>query len=404
MPTPASNQETNVAAAHTRPRELDLFAYVLLVLAHLRFVLLCGLLFFVAMVVAMLLAKPLYSSTAVMIVPQSGGSTAALAAKLGAGADALDLIGGGYELYADIIQSRTVADRLIADFDLKKVYHAKTIVDAELRLEKRTLVATQREGVLRVTVKDEDPRLAAALANDYLHQLDVLNSQLALSVVSQERAYLEKELIAEKDRLADAEVALEQSQEKATGLPPEAEASADLSAIETTRVQLRAAQVRLGALLTAETEENPEVIRERAQIASLTAQLDTLQHGTASAAIGTPTRAVPAQALEYTRRLRDVKFHEAIFELLAKEFEMAKERESKAPSIVEVLDSAVPAIHKSWPPRTMYCLLALLAGLFAGVFLVSAKAFVLAYTRAPQNVDRVRAIAAQYRAMVPWGN
>jgi uncharacterized protein involved in exopolysaccharide biosynthesis len=354
------------------------------------------------MVVAMLLAKPRYSSTAVMIVPQTSASTAALAAKLGAGASALDLIGGGYELYADIIQSRTVTDRLIADFDLKKVYHAKTIEDAEVTLEKMTRVATQREGVLRVTVQDEDPRLAAALANDYLHQLDVLNSQLALTAVSQERVFLEKELIAEKDRLADAEVALEQSQEKATGLPPEAEATADLSAIETTRVQLRAAQVRLGALLTAETDQNPEVIRERAQIASLTAQLNALQQGASSAATGTPTRAVPARALEYTRRLRDVKFHEAIFELLAKQFETAREQEAKSPSIVEVLDPAVPAVHKSWPPRTIYCLLALVAGFFVGIFLVTAKAFVLAYTRAPQNAAQIRAVAAQYRAMLPW--
>jgi tyrosine-protein kinase Etk/Wzc len=359
----------------------------------------CGIFAFLAMLVAMLLAKPRFASTAVMIIPQGNPGAAALTAQLGATAANLDLLGGGYELYADILKSRTVADRLIGDYNLMKEYGAKNMAQAEMVLGGATQVEAQRDGVLRVTVQDADPQRAADLANDYLHQLDALNSKLALTAVGQERAFLEREMVAEKDRLADAEVALEQNQENLTGLPPEAEATADLSALETTRVQLRAAEVRLDALLTSETDANPEVIRTRSEIAGLASQLNALQHGTSSAETGTPTKAVPAQALQYTRRLRDVKFHEALFEALEKEYEAAKEQEAKSPSIVEVLDPAVPALHKAWPPRTTYCLIAGAAGLVAGVLLVTLQALVLAYTGAPQNREKLQALELRYRNM-----
>ena len=98
-------------------------------------------------------------------------------------------------------------------------------------------------------------------------------------------------------------MALKQVQESTSAVPPEAAASAGLSALQSTRAQLRAAQIQLAALLTAETEQNPEVVRLRSQIAGLAGQLNTLQKGEDSALNGTPMARVPAQTLEYTRRL-----------------------------------------------------------------------------------------------------
>jgi uncharacterized protein involved in exopolysaccharide biosynthesis len=250
------------------------------------------------------------------------------------------------------------------------------------------------EGVLRVSVEDTDPQRAADLANDYLHQLDQLNSQLVLTSIGQERAYLEREMIAEKDRLADAEVSLKQVQESTSGVAPDAQANGSLSALESTRAQLRAAQVRLGALQQSETDSNPEVVRTRAEIATLTTQLNALQTGAASAETGTPTSRVPEEELVYTRRLREVKFHESLFDLLEKQFESAKQQEAKTPSIVQVLDPALPAIHKSWPPRTSYTLISFIVGMVAGVFLVILRSFVGSYMRAGENAGRIRQIKA----------
>jgi tyrosine-protein kinase Etk/Wzc len=400
--TPEPINRDPLAAAHpeaSQPRELDLFAFGLMLLRNLPFILGCGLVAFLLMVAAMLHAKPRYAATAVMIVPQGNVASAALGAQLSL--STIDLLGGGYELYGDMLRSRSIADRLIEDYDLKKAYHcekAESLDVCENQLAAMTKVETLREGVVRVTVQDTSPERAAGLANDYLHQLDILNSHLVLTSVGEERKYLEGEMIKEKDALADAEVALKQVQESTSGVAPEAAASAQLSALESTRVQLRADQIRLASLLVAETEENPEVIRLRSQIAGLNSQLEQLQRGEASSTNGTPTSQVPEQTLIYTRRLRDVKFHETLFGLLEKQFEEAKEQEAKTPTIVQVLDPAVPSRRKAWPPRTYYCIMAGIFGIIAGVLLVALRAIVLSYLRNPANVEKLKQLKTFYHA------
>jgi len=397
QPTPSTEPAPGRPSA-SQPRELDLFAFVLMLLRHLPFILGCGAVALLFMTINMLRAKPRYASTAVMIVPQNSFDRK-VSAELSMGAAGL-LSGGtgsNLELYVDMVKSRTVADRIIDDYDLKTVYNNKNIEQDELTLASRTKIESEREGLIRVTVEDTSRDRAAALANDYFHQLDLLNSHLVLSSVGEERAYLERELLKEKDALADAEVALKQTQETTSGVPPEAVASAQLTALELTRVQLRGDQVKLDALLTGETEENPEVIRLRGEINGLTRQLSELQNGSASASNGTPTSQVPEQTLLYARRLRDVKFHEELYGLLEKEFEEAKQQEAKTPSIVQVLDPAVPSLHKAWPPRTYYCILAAIFGTVVGVVLVALWALIGAYMRHPENAEKLRQLKALYR-------
>ena len=386
--------EPDVASAPA-PRELDLFAFLLMLLRHLPFILGCGVLAFLMMVVAMTRAKPRYASTSVMIVPQGNITSSTLQAQLSL--STIDLLGGGYELYGDIIRSRAVADRLIEDYDLKKIYGVPDMETAENILADLTKVEARREGVVRVTVQDTSPQRAADLANDYLAQLDLLNRKLVLTSIGEERLYIEREMNKEKDALADAEVALKQVQESTSGVPPDAQANAGLSALEGARAQLRANQIHLAALLTGETDANPEVVRLRSQIATLTTQVEQLQRGAASNENGTPTSAVPEQTLIYTRRLRDVKFHETLFDLLEHQFEQAKQQEAKNPSIVQVLDPAVPSPHKAWPPRTYYSIMAGMIGTITGVFLVSLWSLILAYIRNPRNAYKLQQLKTFYR-------
>jgi tyrosine-protein kinase Etk/Wzc len=260
-------------------RELDLFGFATILVRSLPFILGCGLVSFAVMAVSMIRAKPRFASTAVMIVPQGNVTSASIQSQISL--NTLDLLGGGYELYADIIQSRNVADRLIDDYGLRKVYGTPKTEDAEAVLTSVTKVQTQREGVIRVTVEDIDPQRAADLANDYLRQLDLLNSRLVLTTIRAQRTYLEREMINEKNAWADAEVALMEVQESSSGLPPETEANAGFNALVNTRAQLHADQIKLDSLLTGETDSNPEVVRMRAEIAGLSAQLESLQTGSA---------------------------------------------------------------------------------------------------------------------------
>ena len=391
--------EAELASTAVSPPELDLFALIALLVRNVRFILGVTAICFLFTLINVLRAKPLFASTAVVVVPQGNSAAASLSARLQL--NTADMLGGGYELYADMLLSRTVAFRIIGDFNLVKIYGAKNMQAAALSLGAATKVDTQPEGIIRVTVQDTDPNRAAAIANDYMRQLEVLNSHLVISSIGQERLFLERELVQEKDRLADAEVALAQVQEHTSGLSPESQATAALDALTSTRAQLRADQVRLDSLRTGATEQNPEVIRLRSEIAGLQGQLQTLQSGSTSTITGTPTREVPQQELEYTRRLREVKFHESLFNLLEGQYESAKQQEAKSPTIIQVLDEAIPAKHKSWPPRTVDCLVSIAFGFVLGLILVTVRAFFGGYFKNPRNAAKLHQLQELLRRQVP---
>ena len=218
-----------------------------------------------------------------------------------------------------------------------------------------------------------------------------------LSSIGEQRVYLEREMVKEKNALEDAEVALKQTGESGSGLPPEALASAGLTSSEMTRAQLHAAQVHLSTLLVSETDSNPEVVRARSEIATLSAQLATMQSGAVSTENGVPTRQLPEQELKYTRARREVLFHETLFDLLAKQFEAAKQEEARTPSIVQMLDPAVPSVHKAWPPRTYYCVLATISGILAGIVLVALQGFLSAYMRNSSNAHKLQELRSLIR-------
>ncbi|WP_260736304.1 GNVR domain-containing protein [Tunturiibacter lichenicola] len=371
--------------------ELDLFLLALLVKRKGRRTMLTAVAGLFVVLVMLFFMKPRYSASAALLVPQPSSSGASIALKLAMGG--LDLGGGTSEVYEDILESKTVADRLIAQYGLKGVYRVKYQLAAQKELASRTKIVTSKEGLVRVTVQDEDPKRAADLANSYLAELDRMNEGLAITSAGQQRLYFEREMVKEKDALAEAEVELKKTQESTGILVPQAQVAANIGAIEQTRAQLRLRQVQLGALLQGATQENPNVLRLQAEIKGLENQLQAMQSGSdTGVATGIPTSKTPERALEYIRKEREVKFHEAVFALLAKQYELAKQEEAKTVSMIEVLDRATVPERKTWPPKTVFCLLGLLGGALVGVVWTLVESFIQAAMSNPDNQEKYQAL------------
>ncbi len=66
-----------------------------------------------------------------------------------------------------------------------------------------------------------------------------MNEGLAITSAGQQRLYFEREMIREKNALADAEVELKKTQETTGILSPLTQVAGNLGAIEQTRAQLR---------------------------------------------------------------------------------------------------------------------------------------------------------------------
>lgn len=313
-----------------------------------------------------------YTSTATFIPPNlnSGSSmSSALAGQLSA-FGAGDLLGGvknSGDLYVGILRSRSVASQLVKRFDLKRVYAVKRDSQAEAALESATTITVDaKTSIVTIDVTDKSPALAHDLASAFMDALRETNGRLALSQSSQRRLFFEQQLAKEKDDLEDAEVELKKTEEKSGLIAPTGQTEAEIRTIAETQAQIAVRQVQLAALRQSATDQNPETIRLRSEIEDLQGQLSRLQRGGSNESVAAiPTSKVPELQLEYVRKEREVKYHEALFEMLSKQYEAARLDEARDSPILQVLDPASYPDSKSSPKRSYYMLGGFLFGLVA---------------------------------------
>ena len=307
-----------------------------------------------------LLVPPMFTATAVIMPPQQQQSAASsLLGQLGPMAS---LAGGSLglktpaDLYIGILGGRTIADQLIGTFELRKIYKTKTVQDTRLVLAKRTHFSTGKDSLIRISVDDLDPKRAATLANAYVDALHLQNGRLAITEAAQRRLFFEEQVEKEKDALADSEGALKSTQEHTGVLQVNAQMEATLRAMVQLRALIASQEVALTTLEGAATKENPVVIRQETELASLRSQLKELEHRAGPGIAGDPIIAateLPRIGLQYVRAVRDVKYHETLYELLSKQYEVARIDEAKEAPVIQIVDTAVPPEKKSWPPRAL---------------------------------------------------
>ena len=321
-----------------------------------------------------------YRAESVILTPQpaqSSLSAMASASGLGAAVLPLSLLSGmglrnPGELYIGVLKSRTIADDLIKQFDLEHVYGYDNLRATRKKLARNTDVKTGKDSLIRITVEDRDASRAARLANAYVAELSQQNSRLAVTEARQRRSFYESELAKEKDALADAEVQLKQT-EQATGLvAPAGQAEALLRSGAQLRAAIMSREAQIAAMKTYATAGNPQLqVAERA-VEALREQLKRVEHGSgATGILDFPTKQLPEAGLKYVRKLREVKYHEALFEILAKQYEAARLDEAKTAPDIQVVDQAVVPEKRSWPPRTLLVIaVVLLVGLLTSFWVV----------------------------------
>jgi tyrosine-protein kinase Etk/Wzc len=277
--------------------------------------------------------------------------------------------------YVGILSSRTVADELIGQFGLQNIYQKKNLTDTRKKLASMTRFNSAKFSLIQISVEDQSPKRAADLANAYVDRLQEQNSRLAVTEASQRRLFFERQVEAEKDHLAEAEAAFRKMQEQKGIFQVSSQVEAVIRSMAQMRAELAAREVNLQRLKAGATTENPEVLRQEIELKALRNQLQELEASSAKKSPGDPlmpTTTVPEAGLEYTRRLREVKYRESLFELLAKQYEAARIDEAKEAPIIQVVDRAIPPDKKTAPLRSVYLIAGVLLsgalGIFAALF------------------------------------
>ena len=332
-------------------------------------------------VLVILIWPKTYTASTTILVPQPESSFAAasmLSQLMPASSIARDLgMKTPGETMVTLLKSRTVADDIINTYDLRAVYHKELMSEARKTLAHNLEVTSDKDGVIILDVTDRDPQRSAHMAQSYVSELYKLNQSLAISSASQRRKFYEAEVVSAKDALATAESLFQQTQSKTGLIQIDAQGRALIDSIANVRAAIATKNVELRALQTAATDQNPRVQvlqREldglRTEFAKLTQSSDTSPGAVLPAA-----RNLPELGSEYVRALREMKYREAVYEMLLKQYEAARLDEARSPSLIQVIDPAtVP--DKSNVPRKIYVIIGcLLLGLFcAGTYVVLAEA------------------------------
>ncbi len=299
---------------------------------------------------------PTFTARTSFLPPQQQQSTAASAlSSLGALAG---LTGGGMpktpaDQYVALLQSTTLTDRIIDQFKLQEVYDEKYRVDTRRQLDRHVRVAVgKKDGIIVVEVDDKDPQRAADMANRHVAELRRLNDELALSEAKQRRVFFEGKLRETRDKLTEAQQALEASGIGVGSLKAEPKAAAEGYA--KLRAELTSAEVRLQTLRRTLAENSPEVQQQAATVSALRGQLAQLEQAASS----------DQRNSDYVGKYREFKYQEAVFELLARQYEGARLDEAREGALIQVIDRANPPEKKSKPQRVVTALIAFVAALF----------------------------------------
>ncbi|MEW5771860.1 MAG: Wzz/FepE/Etk N-terminal domain-containing protein [Pseudomonadota bacterium] len=382
-----------------RDEEISLLELLIVLAKHKRMVI--GLPLVAAVIAAgiSMLMPNVYTATTRILPPQQQQSSAAAMlgqpGALAGGAGAALGIKNPNDLYMGMLNSRTLADSLIQRFKLTERYGAKKLDDARSTLGGLTSVSAGKDGIISISVDDKDPKFAAELANAYVDELYKFTQTLAITEASQRRLFFEKQLKQAKDELANAEVAFKQTQERTGVLELDAQGKAMIESLGAIRAQIAAKEVELGALKTFATEQNPEYILVQQQLSGLRAQLAKLEHGGESGLI--PTGKLPEAGLENIRRLRDVKYYETLYELMAKQYEIARVDEAKNVSMIQVLDKAVPPDYKTKPKRSMIVMLTAVTVGFLAILIALLRESMSKPRRSPELNTRIERLSASLK-------
>jgi uncharacterized protein involved in exopolysaccharide biosynthesis len=306
-----------------------------------------------------------YTATARILPPQQAPSLSAMfLQQVGALAGLAGVaLKNPNDQFVAMMMSRTVADRIIDRFDLIKVYESEYRQDARKELASNTAIVAGRDGLIIIDFDDRESKRAAEIANAYIDELRTMMQALALSEAAQRRSFFEARLKDARGKLSAAEAELTSGGFSEKVLKAEPRAAAET--VARLRAEITGAEVMLSTMRNSLSEGHPEMKQAQSRLASLRAQLRVAQQADTG----------PSGKDEdgYIARFREFKYQESLYELLAKQYELARVDEAREATVIQVVDIAVEPERHSKPYKALIAAAAGLLGLVGAIIWILSR-------------------------------
>jgi uncharacterized protein involved in exopolysaccharide biosynthesis len=374
--------------------EVNLLDILLLVKLHWRLLVALPVVFSVVGFGASWLMTPRYTAVTQIMVPQpsQASSLSMLASGASGGllsAAALPGLKNPADQWVGLLSSRTVADALIDRFELMQAYGATLRMHARDTLAASTRIQGKRDGLIQIEVDDSAPERAAQLANGYVEALQRLSSNLAVTEAAQRRVFLEKQLAQAMERLRKAEASMRGAGVSVDFLKLSPDAT--VNRLAQLRAEIASREVQVAVLRGTMTESNPELQRVLASLRALRGQLAQLERAEASGQQAAGEAGMPAG---YADAYREYRYQETLYDLLARQLEIAKADELREGAMLQVVDAAQVPEWKSSPKRAFLALTAGMIGLLIALVWVVVRVAVRHYRADPANAAKLEQLRA----------
>jgi uncharacterized protein involved in exopolysaccharide biosynthesis len=271
-------------------------------------------------------------------------------------------------IYIDILKSHNIGSQIIDEFGLKKVYGESIMTEALKALYSHCNFNLLDNGLLIIFYEDKDPQRAADVANRFVVLLDEFNRQLNITRASRTREFVEEQLEARSETLANAEEELRKFQEDNETLEIEAQIASSLEVMADLAAQAIAVEVEMEILSQYTSTSSDEYKNKKRRYNELRNQLKKFKVSSARdeddfvRSFFPTLDKVPQVTLDFLRLTRRVKIEETVYELLVKEYEKSRIDEARDTPTIQVLDDATVPEIRSRPKRKFLVLVGGLVG------------------------------------------
>ena len=336
---------------------------------------------------------PTFTATTKFLPPQQQQSgAAAMLAGLGALGGLAGAAGGlksPADQYVAFLKSNSVQDALIDRFKLTDRYESKFRADTRRTLTDSVKIASGKDGLISIDASDTDPAFAAQLANAHVEELRTLLKRIAVTEAQQRRLFFENQLTKTKDNLVKAEQALKSSGVNSGAL--NANPQAAVEGLARLKAGITAQEIKLASMRGYLTESAPDFKQAQIEMAALRGRLaryEREQPALTSQSNG---------ASDYITKFREFKYQETLFELFAKQYEMARIDESREGSVIQVLDMAEAPELKSKPKKALIAMMATLAAGFAMLLFVFIRQALRGAAQTPDSAEKLDRLSRAWR-------
>ena len=369
--------------------EIDLYEYYLVIRKRLRplFLFVMGTAIGTGLVSLFLIPKVYEAKASILpIEGAEGGLVSALNTLGGLAGIPIPQKQTSSQTLVAVLESRSLAEAVISRLDLMKKFFegdwdsakenwknpekAPPLEDGVRELKSMVSIQQDRKtGLITVKIEYTDPRLAAAIANTYVEELDRFINKNALSMAKRQRIFLEGQVEGTKKELQEAEERLKAFQEEKRLVVIDAQAQAAIKGLAELKALITAKEVELDVLRTYATARNPRVQILESELKELRKQLQKLEaEESAKGGSELSLASAPDLGLTYTRLQREVMYRAKLLELLYQQYEMAKIQEAKEDIRFQLIDPAVPPVRKAKPRVLLNVALSAFLALMLGIF------------------------------------